>query len=54
MWYCDPFGDISHMEPREILKRGKDIDFTQCRLHRHEDTKVAETKANSETRKVFD
>lgn len=29
MWYCDLYGELQHMEPREILKQGK-LDFTAC------------------------
>lgn len=53
MWYCDPFGDIQHMEPREILKHGKDVDYTQCRLRRRDDSEKAEAK-DKDKRQVFD
>jgi hypothetical protein len=53
MWYCDPHGDIQHMEPREILKHGKSMDFTQCRL-RHGSEEQSAKVVKKENRQVFD
>jgi len=40
------------MEPREILKHGKEVDFTQCRLRRRDAKTV--TKGVEEQKKTFD
>ncbi len=54
MWYCDPHGEIQHMEPRDILKRGH-LDFTQCRLRRRGSAKkIDPTRGVADYRGLFD
>jgi len=55
MWYCDPHGDLQHMEPRDILKRGH-LDFTQCRVRPRGDDKTDDdpTRGAADYRGLFD
>lgn len=53
MWYCEPFGDLQHMRPREILRLGQ-LDFTQCRLTHRDGQNKPEPRSESALRGRFD
>lgn len=54
MWYCDPFGDLQHLEPREIVRLGH-LDFNQCRLRQGEAGKKPDpTRGSAAHRGLFD